>query len=313
MMTWTQAEPKPHVPGPRLAALDLLSSLVGMAALAMIVGQILMSADPADAGRNAQEPAQSTYAPPTSEFMVAGYGGAPFTYPSDVSIKKEGLHDFTAKKVPWDGEPFYNPIYYGVRIVRWFEGGRTGAMLDFTHSKTLARLQDSVDFQGTINSAPAPARAKLEEVFRRLEASHGHNMLTLNGLMRLPDLGFRLHPYVGLGAGISLPHSEVQMMKDPGRTYEYQYTGPVAQALIGIEFRIPRMSYFLEYKFTFARYTMPLTHTDGSILFIDLWRQFSRWMSGEAPPGGFLTTDLTSHQVIGGLGVRVGGAAAAAP
>ncbi len=78
-------------------------------------------------------------------------------------------------------------------------------------------------------------------------------MLTLNGLFRLPSIGLRLHPYVGIGAGVALPHSEVQMVKDPGRTYEYQYAGPVGQALIGIEFRVPRMSYFFEYKFTLAR------------------------------------------------------------
>ena len=48
------------------------------------------------------------------------------------------------------------------------------------------------------------------------------------------------------GSGVSLPHSEVQMKTERGRTYEYQYTGPALQALIGLEFRVPRMSYFLE-------------------------------------------------------------------
>ncbi len=256
----------------------------------------------------------STATPPVKEWMIAGYGGAPYTYNSDVTVKKSGTHDFTAHDVGWDGEPFIDPIYYGVRIVRWSEGGQTGAMLDFTHSKTLSRLDEQVKFSGTIDGAPAPETAKLRDIFRRLEASHGHNMLTLNGLLRLPALGPRLIPYVGLGAGISLPHSEVQMQNDPGRTYEYQYTGPAVQAIIGLEFRVPRMSYFLEYKFTLANYEMPLTHQDGTILFVDLWRQFMRWWRDEGPPGGFLATRLTSHQVIGGLGVRFGGnAPSAAP
>jgi hypothetical protein len=137
-------------------------------------------------------------------------------------------------------------------------------------------------------------------------------MLTLNGLWRLPSLNARLSPYVGIGAGVSLPHSEVQMKSERGRTYEYQYTGPALQALIGLEFRVPRMSYFLEYKFTFAQYEAPLTHRDGSILFVDLWRQWSRWWAGDAPPGGFISTLLASHQVLGGLGVRVGTAPAPA-
>lgn len=301
-------------PKPKASLFDAASSLAAMAAVAIVLGSSLIAQSPAEpAGteseRSAPEP--STLAPPTSEFMFGGYAGAQYTYPSDVTVHKEGLHDFTAKQVPWDGEPFENPIYYGARIVRWFGGGRTGAMIDFTHSKVLARLAEEAAFSGTINGEPAPERAKLGDIFRRLEATHGHNMLTLNGLFRLPDLGFRLYPYVGAGVGINLPHSEVQMMKDPGRTYEYQMTGPAAQALIGIEFRIPRMSYFFEYKFTLASYQMPLTHRDGSILFVDLWRQFSRWLSGEAPPGGFLWTNLISHQGIAGLGVRVGAAPAA--
>ena len=305
-------------PGPATrspAALDLIASLVAMAAVVGIAGPAMMAqdAEPTEAKQEAEAPAPSTFAPPTSELMIAGYGGAPYTYPSDVTIKKDAVHDFTAKDVGWDGEPFDSPIYYGVRIVRWFGEGRTGSMLDFTHSKTLARLAEEAAFSGTIGGEPAPERAPLKEIFRRLEASHGHNMLTLNGLFRLPDLGTRFFPYVGLGAGVALPHSEVQMIKDPGRTYEYQYTGPVAQAVIGLEFRIPRMSYFVEYKFTLASYEMPLTHRDGSILFVDLWRQFSRWYSGEAPPGGFLSTNLVSHEGIFGLGVRFGPASVAAP
>lgn len=297
------------------AVLERAGSIVAIASLIAAAGWGAMEQSPADVpGASSATSAHaepSTLAPPTGETMIAGYGGAPYTYDSDVTVKQAGAQDFTAEKVQWEGQPFDNPIYYGVRIVRWREGGHTGAMLDFTHSKVLAKLEEQVKFTGTLDGAPAPETAKLGDIFRRLEATHGHNMLTLNGLMRLPALGTRLFPYVGLGAGVSLPHSEVQMRKAPGRTYEYQYTGPAVQALIGLEFRVPRMSYFLEYKFTLADYEMPLTHRDGSILFIDLWRQFSRWWSGEEPPGGRLSTRLTSHQAIGGLGVRFGGVAAA--
>jgi lipid A oxidase len=300
-----------------LRLLDWIGSAVAAAALAMVAASSVMEqnpADPAEAERSSDAgPDAPTLAPPASEYMFAGYAGAPYTYSSDVTVHKEGKHSFTVKDVDWIGKPFENPIYYGARIVRWFEGGRTGTMLDFTHSKAIAPLDVEKAFSGTINGAPAPERAKLGDVFRRLEASHGHNMLTLNGLFRLPSLGLRLYPYVGVGAGVSLPHSEVQMIKDPGRTYEYQYAGPVGQALIGIEFRVPRMSYFFEYKFTLASYQMPLTHQDGDILFTDLWRQFKRWLSGEEPPGGFLWTNLVSHQGIAGLGVRFSTAPAAAP
>lgn len=273
--------------------------------------------DPADADTDIlarQHSAANSAAPPTKEMMVAFYAGAPYTYPSEVTLKKDGVHDFTVNDVEWRAEPFHNPIYYGVRVVNWFEQGRTGAMLDFTHSKTIAELDKEVDFKGIINGKPAPGKAKLGEVFRRLENSHGHNMLTLNGLMRLFDLHPRLSLYGGLGAGVNLPHSEIQLMKGGGRTYEYLYTGPVAQAVIGLEFRVPRMSYFLEYKFTFAHYDVPLSELDGTKigLFADLYRQAARWWSGKPPPGGILSNYLISHQAIGGIGVRFGASPAAA-
>lgn len=261
--------------------------------------------------RSAEDAARLS--PPTRETMIGGYFGAPYTYSSDVHIKKSGLHDFTTKDVDWAGEPFKSPIYYGARVVRWFDGGRRGAMIDFTHSKALAMLGEEKSFQGTLNNAPAPAKATLKDIYRKLEFSHGHNMLTLNGLWRLASLAPRLSPYVGVGLGVNLPHSEVQLVSVRGRTYEYQYTGPVVQAVIGLEFRVPRMSYFLEYKFSLANYEVPLSQRDGSVLFIDLFNQLSSWWAGGEPPGGYLYTRLTSHQVIGGLGVRFGAEPVVAP
>jgi lipid A oxidase len=302
---------------PEGGAIDIAGGLAAIAVLILAAGTAVMQerieeAPPVGEAVEARSVPRALATPPTKEFMIGAYAGAPYTYPSDVTIKNRGAQDFTVKDLGWDGEPLEDPIYYGVRVVRWFEGGNRGAMLDFTHSKVLARMNEDAAFQGTLDGAPAPARARIGDIFRKLEFTHGHNMLTLNGLWRLPSLNARLSPYVGIGAGVSLPHSEVQMKTERGRTYEYQYTGPALQALIGLEFRVPRMSYFLEYKFTFAKYEAPLTHRDGSILFVDLWRQWSRWWTGDAPPGGFISTLLASHQVLGGLGVRVGTAPAPA-
>jgi hypothetical protein len=308
-----------HLPARRIAiagsarGFETVSALFAVAALAIVAAPVVIEQSTDGTGRAAaRAPASSAAVAPTGgEMMFAGYVGAPYTYPSDVTIRKSGLHDFTAEQVPWVGKPFENPIYYGARIVRWFGAGRTGTMLDFTHSKTIAELDREVKFTGTLNGAPTPARATLRDIFHHLEASHGHNMLTLNGLFRLPSFGAWLHPYVGLGAGVALPHSEVELQGSKTRTYEYQYAGPVAQALIGLELRTSRVSYFFEYKFTLARYLMPLSQRDGSILFVDLWRQFRDWMSGAEPPGGRLTTDLVSHQAIAGIGIRTAPAVAA--
>lgn len=296
-----------------LAADTILSSIAAVALVAMVANATagnLPEKDDAAAARAALggNPADPHRIAPRSEWMVAAYGGSPYTYPSDVKITKPGVHDFTVKDVEWQGMPFINPIYYGVRVLRWFGDGRFGSMLDFTHSKAISKRDQEAKFEGTINGQPAPEKELIGKIFRKLEASHGHNMLTLNGLMRLPSFTFRVSPYVGIGAGVSLPHSEVHVATEPSRTYEYQMAGPVGQTVVGLEFRLPRMSYFLEYKFTLADYRMPLTGRDGDILIFDIWRQFSEWWNGTEPRDGWATTRYTSHEVIGGLGVRLGGA-----
>ncbi len=291
-------------------ALEIVSSFAAGAMLVVTVAASVNEQATVESGGGVIEthkaPPGGTLAPPTREWMIAAYSGSPYTYDSDVTIKAQGVHDFVVKDVEWLGKPFINPVYYGVRIARWFDGGRAGSMLDFTHSKAISRPDRNAKFEGILGGQPAPETALIKDVFKKLEASHGHNMLTLNGLLRLPTFSARVSPYVGLGAGISLPHSEVHVKTDPARTYEYQYAGPVGQALIGLEIRLPRMSYFIEYKFSVAPYEMPLTHQDGTLLIFDVWRQFARWWRGEPPPGGYASTTFISHQIVGGLGVRVG-------
>jgi lipid A oxidase len=271
-----------------------------------------------DAARTAAGAVGATLASPGRETAFGAYLGAPYHYPSDVTVNKPGAHDFAVRNVEWYTHPFEIPVYYGARIQRWFANGVTGTMIDFTHSKAYAPMGQVTKFnapgggQGTFAGKPIPETAAIGDFFKRLEFTHGHNMLTLNGLVRVFGFSNLVQPYAGLGAGISLPHAEVHMAGDPTRTYEYQYTGPNAQALAGLEFRTRAGSLFIEYKFTIADYTMPVTHREGSLLPVDLWTQFSRWWRGDAPPGGWLSTRLTSHQVIGGFIVRFRPAAGAA-
>jgi hypothetical protein len=145
-------------------------------------------------------------------------------------------------------------------------------------------------------------------VFRHLEFSHGHNLLTLNGLARLGTFFGRIRPYVGAGGGIAVPHTEVGFAREKERTYEYQFAGLAWQGLAGIEVRLGRVSLFFEYKFTFSPYAVPLslTHT-GGLLVSDLWRQLKAWLAGRAPPGGTLRTTLITHHAVSGVLVRVAG------
>jgi len=280
------------------------AALLTVSTAATIMEQSALSNDDAASG-SATSGAAATL--PTKETMIGAYTGAPYHYPSTVHIGKDGgPTDLTIDPVEWYGDPFHNPIYYGARVARWFGSGKAGTMVDFIHSKAMAELDKEASFSGTVNGEALPPRARIRDVVAKMEFSHGHNMLLFTGLMRLPSLGARISPYVGAGAGVLLPHAEVTLKSDSTpRTYEYNYAGPAGQALAGIEIRLSRMSFFVEYKYTYGAYDAPLSQLNGSWLFLDLWRQFKRWTNGEEPPGGHVTTDIVSHQVVGGLAVRI--------
>jgi lipid A oxidase len=288
--------------------IDKISALAAAVLLTASTAATVLEQSALDSGPDAAASSSSGAEPstlPTKETMVGAFGGAPYTYPSPVHIHKTGAEDFTIDPVHWKGDPFHNPIYYGARVIRWLTGGRAGVMLDFIHSKAMAELDKQASFSGQIDGKPLPAEAKIKDIVKKLEFSHGHNMLLLTGLMRLPGIGARLSPYVGAGVGALLPHAEVGLTA-PGhpRTYEYNYAGPAGQALAGLEVRLARMSLFIEYKYTYGKYDAPLSQVDGSWLGADLWRELQRWMKGEEPPGGHINTDIISHQVVGGLAVR---------
>jgi hypothetical protein len=118
-----------------------------------------------------------------------------------------------------------------------------------------------------------------------------------------------LRPYAGIGAGLAVPHVEVRFAGKPKseRTNEYQYAGPAAQAIVGLELQIGRVSYFLEYKFSFAWIKAALTTNESWKNFNmpgDLWRQFKGWWWSERPKHGTFSTTLAAHQLNIGAGYR---------
>ena len=299
-----------QLPWPSVTVLERTAAAVA-ASLLIVSAALPEDRDAAPVSASASTPV-STALKPGRETNFGAYLGAPYHHPSDFHLKQAGTHDLTIKDVHWYTNPFENPLYYGARIQRWFDGGRFGSMIDFTHSKAYAPFGEQKAFEGIVDGKPVPPKARVQDYFNKLEWSHGHNMLTLNGLVRLPSFGV-ISPYAGIGAGISLPHSEIHLKGDASRTYEYQYTGPNAQALFGLEFRLKTGSIFLEYKFTYADYWGPLTGRDGSWLPIDMWHQISRWWSGAEPRDGWAGAQLTSHQVVGGFLARFAPASPATP
>lgn len=311
---WLGGLSRPHCRISFASAVDTAAALCGVAGL-LIWASIVLMANVSDSNQDRDAVTARDGAAQViggeRERQYGGYGGIPYTYPSDVRFVRSGITDLTVHGVNWDGRPFKSPIYYGLRAVRWGEG-TFGGMIDFTHSKAISQRNQMVRFSGTRDGKPAPEPQTIEKTFKHLEFSHGHNMLTLNGLARLGRITPVLQPYVGVGAGVSLPHTEVQFTDEEKRTYEYQYTGPVGQVLTGIEIRLPRVSLFVEYKFTLARYTAPLTGIDSRGWgYWDIPAQLLRYLRGETPAGGTVSTTLASHNVIGGVMIRQRGAAVA--
>lgn len=256
-------------------------------------------------------PAQATPIDPVWAF--GGYGGIAHTHPATVRIAREDS-EMTASGFDWIGKPFVAPIYYGARIQRWGMLGGIGGMLDFIHAKAIAKRDSTATFSGEHNGKPLPQSAPVGDVFRKLEFSHGHNILTLNGLLRFGALFGIVRPYVGAGGGITLPHVEVHFKEDNWRTYEYKFAGFAGQGLVGLEFDLGRTSLFVEYKFTYAPYDLPLTaEPEIDLLVLDLYRQFMAWWNGEVPKGGRLSVNLASHHGVGGILVKTRPRVAVAP
>lgn len=306
----------------RVVRADLATRLLAMLMLCAVavrpwvVEAVGRDQAPPDA-QSAAEPAETS---PFRgrEILAAGYAGAPFYYRSDVHLVQPGGTDVTLKRLGWDGDALYFPVDGGIRSVEWW--GSFGFMVDFLHNKAIARLGrgahgrrlsnpvvEEVAASGTIAGKPAPARIKLTDLFERFEFTHGHNMLMLTPMLRLPSIRPGVRPYVGVGAGFALPHVEVW---SPGagreyRTNEYQYGGGVAQLVAGVELRVGRWSYFVEYKFSYASIAGALTGEESWKNFNmpgDLVRQLLRWWRREEPKFGRFSTTLAAHQIVGGAG-----------
>lgn len=326
---------------PRLgAAFDKAAGLVAMALLAAaMLGPLLEAAPPAAQSRSSSRPGAGPVQPEKAarEILLAGYAGAPWYYRTDLKLQRDNGTDLTLKEMGWDGDALYFPIDGGFRSVEWW--GSAGIMIDFLHNKAIARLGkgahgrkiangviEEVATEGTLKGQPGPAKLKLTDLFERLEFTHGHNVLIPTAMFRLATLTRGIRPYFGIGAGVAVPHVETWFTGEDGpRTNEYQYAGPAAQVVAGLELRTGKASYFIEYKFQYAWIAAALTG-DQSVSwkqsplagtvprwllepFVglmelpgDLYRQARRWWTGGPQPKGRISTTLAAHQVVVGAG-----------
>jgi lipid A oxidase len=188
----------------------------------------------------------------SAETQLSFFGGANWNFSSDVSLDAPGVQD--GRSVDWDGGSFSMPPYWGVRGTYWL-GRNWGVAVDYIHAKALA----DIDFVA-------------DATYDRLEFTDGNNLLLFELLYRFsPTFNGTVVPYVGVGAGVTIPHVEVTL--DPGvggKTYEYQLAGPAAQLMAGLEYKLSeRWSVFTEFKLSYSSISADLT--GGGTLETDLW------------------------------------------
>lgn len=161
------------------------------------------------------------------EFQVSAYGGYQTAPHSNVSV--DGMPGF---RTAWEGKSFDMPPYYGVKGTWWLDSmgmPNAGLTIDFSHAK--------------VYSDPADRPAG----WTHFEFTDGLNLLTANATYRFwTEDAFR--PYVAIGAGITVPHVEVN--RPSGNTSEYQYGGPTVQLTAGADYMFAEnWSVFAEWKF----------------------------------------------------------------
>ena len=131
-----------------------------------------------------------------------------------------GVPDGSYSTEGWEAKSFGNPVYWGFRYTYWpTANSQWGYGLDINHSKLYAKEMPHANIS-------------------RLEFSDGMNTLMANLYRRYPNVQslWGGEPYWGVGLGISYPHVEVT--SPTNRTFEYQYTGFAAQAMVGLRYSI---------------------------------------------------------------------------
>ena len=198
------------------------------------------------------------------ELEIGVYGGLNESFDSE-GILSDGVVEQSAD-IDWAGHSFTAPIYYGARLTYWLDTMPDwGFGLDYTHAKVYADL-DGAGVDGN---------------YDRLEFTDGLNLVTAN-LFYKKDFSDAFRAYVGVGAGVSVPHVEVNTtgatVVGETDTFEYQLTGPAFQGIVGASYElVDNWRVFGEYKLS---YSVNEARLDG---------------------GGTFSTNITSQHVLAGI------------
>jgi lipid A oxidase len=200
------------------------------------------------------------------QLEIAGYLGTDFALNNDLTIIRPGGTNVTFYDVPWDAEPFDfdEAPYYGMRVTYWLASmPNLGFGIDYTHAKVAAKLDNTVRASGTIGDVLVTSPVLLSSQFDTLEFTHGLNILTAHVFYRYPIYG--VVPYVGIGVGATIPHTEVAQIGFP-RTYAYQLGGVAGRLYAGLEVPIiAGLSAFGEYQISYEQVNDPPLVGGGTV------------------------------------------------
>jgi lipid A oxidase len=210
---------------------------------------------------------------------ISAYTGQAVMSDTKLEYRSGDDTQLTFSGVAWETKSLDSPIYYGFRLSHWRpHNPRLGIALDFTHPKAYLSPEQSVQVSGNRAGAAVDGQEPIGNTIESFNNSHGLNLLTLNLLYRWSAGGLgralsrRFEPYVGLGAGIAIPH--VDAIIDGQHTSEYQLAGPAVQGLAGVRYATTdRVGVFVEYKLSYARLDESL-NGGGSIAFNPQIHQF---------------------------------------
>jgi lipid A oxidase len=212
-----------------------------------------------------------------AETTISVTTGSAWTADSDVRLQTPGGTDLNYQDVSWSTKPFEMPPYYSFRTTRWLNRyPGWGVAFDFTHAKMYSDLEQTVPVTGLRAGIPVAGSERLGDTYDTLEFTDGHNLLTLN-LMRRWRAGDNANVYLGAGAGVAVPHTEVETLSS--LTEEYQLAGPAAQFMAGGTFPLgDKFAFIAEYRLTWAD------------------------LESELNGGGTLSTEAWTHHLNFGLG-----------
>ena len=168
--------------------------------------------------------------------VYTGYNWVPHASIDFSGAQAYGMANGSYSTGGWSTKPFSSPVYWGIRGTYWpASSSAWGYSLDLNHSKIYAK--------------------QIPTGLRHLEFSDGMNTLVFSLMHRY--LGrhslWGSEPYWGLGLGVSYPHVEViSESNTQAKTFDYQYTGLVGQAMAGLRFPLGQnWQVFTEYRFQY--------------------------------------------------------------